>query len=312
MSDMASTSAIKPAALDLAGAGPRVQDYLELLKPRVMSLVVFSGFVGLMVAPGHIHPLLGAIAILCIAMSAGGCGAVNMWYDRDIDAVMLRTRGRPIPQGRVDAGTAAEFGGALIFAAVTLMALAVSWLAAGLLAFAAGFYIFVYTMWLKRRTSQNIVIGGAAGAFPPMIAWAAVTGHVDLPAFVLFAIIFFWTPPHFWALALYRNEDYRRAHVPMLPVIAGPRHTKIEMLIYTLLLFPLSLTPYFVHIGGMAYLVAASVLSGGFIVAAIRVMRDPSHRAARQMFGYSILYLTLLFTVLLVEHVLEPSLGRLI
>ena len=289
-----------------------VRDYIELLKPRVMSLVVFSGLVGLVVAPGHIHPLLGFVTILCIAMSAGGCGAVNMWYDRDIDAIMSRTRLRPIPQGRIDPETARDFGGALIFAAVMMMWLAVNVQAAALLALAAAFYIFVYTMWLKRRTPQNIVIGGAAGAFPPVIAWAAVTGHVNLPAIILFAIIFFWTPPHFWALALYRNEDYRRAGVPMLPVVKGSQRTKHEMLVYTFLLTPLSIAPYFVHIGGPLYLAGSIWLSLAFIACAVRVIRDESFKCARQMFGFSILYLFLLLGILLIEHLLLPLTGTLI
>src|SRR5580698_9691070 len=263
MQSATSTLAINPPVLTEAGA--RVRDYVELLKPRVMSLVVFSGLVGLVVAPGHMHPLLAFVTILCIALSAGGCGAVNMWYDRDIDAVMNRTRARPLPQGRIEPETARDFGGALIFAAVMLMWLAVNALAAALLASAAAFYIFVYTVWLKRRTPQNIVIGGAAGAFPPVIAWAAVTGQVGWPAVILFLIIFVWTPPHFWALALYRNEDYRRAGVPMLPVVAGARRTKIEMLIYTLILLPLSTAPYFTHIAGPAYLAGATALSLLFV-----------------------------------------------
>lgn len=285
--------------------GASVRDYLELLKPRVMSLVVFSGFVGLVIAPGHIHPLIGFVAVLCIALASGGSAAINMWYDRDIDAIMSRTRTRPLPQGRVTPEAALEFGGTLIFAAVALMALAVNWLAAGLLAFAAAFYVFVYTMWLKRRTPQNIVIGGAAGAFPPVIAWAAVTGHIGWPAIVLFLIIFVWTPPHFWALALYRNEDYRRAGVPMLPVIKGERRTKIEMLLYTLVLFPLSLAPCWLHSAGMVYLAGAIILSALFVICAVRVLLDKTYKAARQMFGYSILYLTLILTLLLVDHVIQ-------
>src|SRR3984957_2765733 len=257
MSDIAS---LAPQALPSVD-GARVRDYIELLKPRVMSLVVFSGLVGLVVAPGHIYPLLVFVSILCIALSAGGSAAVNMWYDRDIDAVMTRTRTRPLPQGRIEPDAALEFGGALIFVSVFLMGLAIGWLAAGLLAFAAAFYVFVYTMFLKRRTPQNIVIGGAAGAFPPVIGWAAVTGHVGLPAVILFLIIFFWTPPHFWALALYRNDDYRLANVPMLPVMKGERRTKIEMLIYTLALFPLSLMPVLTGIAGSVYFVGAFVLS---------------------------------------------------
>jgi protoheme IX farnesyltransferase len=299
------TSSLTADVLPLAGDGARVRDYIELLKPRVMSLVVFSGLVGLIVAPGTLHPLFGFITILCIALSAGGCAAVNMWYDRDIDAIMTRTKKRPIPQGRIEGQAALEFGATLIFASVLLMALAVNMLAATLLAFAAAFYVFVYTMGLKRRTPQNIVIGGAAGAFPPVIGWAAVTGQVALPALVLFLIIFFWTPPHFWALALYRNEDYRRAKVPMLPVIAGERHTKIVMLIYTLILFPLSLAPYFVGLGGVMYLIGAVILSGIFIACAIRVLLDTSHKSARQMFGYSLIYLTLLLSLLLVDPVVR-------
>ncbi len=305
MKDVASTLAAEPLILDYASVGPRVGDYIELLKPRVMSLVVFSGFVGLMVAPGHIHPLLGFVTILCIALSAGGSAAVNMWYDRDIDRVMVRTQRRPLPQGRVDPQAALEFGGAMIFGSVALMWLAIGGLAACLLAFAAGFYVFVYTMWLKRRTPQNIVIGGAAGAFPPMIAWAAVTGNVALPAVVLFLIIFFWTPPHFWALALYRNDDYTRAGVPMLPVIRGERRTKIEMLVYTLILFPLSLAPAFLGIGGMVYLIGASILSSLFVICAVRVLRDKTHRSAKQMFLYSLFYLTALLSLLLVEQALK-------
>jgi protoheme IX farnesyltransferase len=305
MTDAASSVVAELSPFERVSVGPRVRDYIELLKPRVMSLVVFSGLVGLIIAPSHIHPLFGFITVLCIALSAGGSAAVNMWYDRDIDAIMTRTKTRPIPQGRIEPNAALEFGGILIFGSVAMMALVIGWLAAGLLAFAAAFYIFVYTMGVKRRTPQNIVIGGAAGAFPPVIAWAAVTGHVGLPAIILFAIIFFWTPPHFWALALYRNDDYRRAGVPMLPVISGERRTKIEMLIYTLLLFPISLVPAFTGIGGRIYLVGAAILSGLFIVCAIRVLRDTTHKSARQMFGFSLFYLTALFCLLLIEHVLQ-------
>jgi protoheme IX farnesyltransferase len=305
---MEDTAFLTPDAYALPHAGAGVRDYIELLKPRVMSLVVFSGFVGLMVAPGALHPLLGFVAILCIAISAGGSAAVNMWYDRDIDAIMTRTRRRPLPQGRIAPQAALEFGSTLIAVSVLLMALAVNVLAAGLLAFAAGFYIFVYTMGLKRRTPWNIVIGGAAGAFPPVIGWVAVTGHIALPAVVLFLIIFFWTPPHFWALALYRNDDYRQANVPMLPVTAGPKRTKIEMLIYTLILFPLSLAPAYTGIAGNIYLTGAVVLSSIFIFCAVRVLFDKSHRSAQQMFGFSLIYLTVLMGLLLVEHVSGGSL----
>ena len=298
MSDAANSLPID-SALVAEGAG--VRDYVELLKPRVMSLVVFSGLVGLMMAPGSIHPFIGFVAILCIAMSAGGSAAINMWYDRDIDAVMMRTRHRPLPEGRIDPTTALEFGGALIFASVMLMWLAVNLTSALLLAFASFFYVYIYTIGLKRRTPWNIVIGGAAGAFPPVIGWAAVTGQAGWQAWVLFAIIFFWTPPHFWALALYRNEDYRRAGVPMLPVMKGPRRTKIEMLVYTLILLPLSLVPVFAGMSGAFYGVGAFVLSCGFIVCAIRVLRDNGFKAARQMFFYSLIYLAALFALMIAE-----------
>jgi len=290
-------TAVAPAA-----AGARVADFVELLKPRVMSLVVFSGFAGMMVAPGELHPVLAAVAILCIAVGAGAAAAINMWYDRDIDAVMHRTRNRPIPAGRVDAQEAVSFGIVLAIGAVSLMALAVNWLAAGLLALTIAFYVFVYTMWLKRRTPQNIVIGGAAGAFPPMIGWAAVTGTIDLAPIVLFLLIFMWTPPHFWALALYRSGDYARAGVPMLPVVAGARATKKQMLAYTVLLAPLALAPWFLGIAGALYAGAAAILGALFILAAVRVWYDSGERAARQMFAFSILYLFLLFTLLIADR----------
>jgi protoheme IX farnesyltransferase len=289
------------AAVDAAGA--RVGDFIQLLKPRVMSLVVFSGFAGLMVAPGVLHPVLAAVAILCIALGSGAAGAINMWYDRDIDAVMQRTRGRPIPMGRVDPAEAVSFGIVLAIGSVTLMGLAVNWLAAGLLAAAIAFYVFVYTMWLKRRTPQNIVIGGAAGAFPPVIGWAAVTGDISLAPIALFLLIFMWTPPHFWALALYRRGDYARAGVPMLPVVAGISATKRQMLLYTLALFPLALAPWALGIAGAAYGLTAAVLGGLFILAAVRVWFEAEgDKAARQMFAFSILYLFLLFTMLIVDR----------
>ncbi|MBI1274026.1 MAG: protoheme IX farnesyltransferase [Alphaproteobacteria bacterium] len=280
-----------------------VRDYAALLKPRVMSLVVFSGLAGVVIAPGHMHPVLAAVAVLCIALSAGGCGAINMWFDRDIDAVMHRTRTRPIPQGRVAPHEAAEIGVMLVLGSFALMGLAANWLAAGLLLAAALFYVFVYTMWLKRMTPQNIVIGGAAGAFPPMIGWAAATGEVGWPAIVLFALIFFWTPPHFWALALYRNDDYRRAGIPMMPVVAGEASTKIQMLVYTLLLLPLALAPYFMGFAGPGYLATAAVLGALFVACAVRVLFDKTHGSARQMFAFSIFYLFALFGVLMVEHI---------
>ncbi len=291
-----------------AREGARVSDFLQLLKPRVMSLVVFSGFAGMMVAPGHLHPLLAAVAVLCIAVGAGASGAINMWYDRDIDAVMSRTRHRPIPAGRVDPSEAAGFGVVLAIVSVGMMGIAVNWLAAGLLAGAILFYVIVYTMWLKRRTPQNIVIGGAAGAFPPMIGWAAETGHLGVAPIVLFLLIFMWTPPHFWALALFRSADYAKAGVPMLPVVAGPRATKLQMLIYTLLLFPLALLPWMLGIAGAVYGVSAMVLGALFILAAVRVWFDPTDRSAKRMFAFSILYLFLLFALLIADR--APGLLR--
>src|SRR5215831_6152516 len=201
-----------------------------------MSLVVFSGIAGMVAAPGHLHPLLAAVAVLCIAVGAGASGAINMWYDRDIDAIMSRTCRRPIPAGRIEPSEAAGFGVVLTIGSVGLMGLAINWLAGGLLAVTILFYVFVYTMWLKRRTPQNIVIGGAAGAFPPMIGWAAVTGHISLGSIVLFLLIFVWTPPHFWALSLYRTEDYARARIPMLPVVSGDASTRRQIMLYTLVL----------------------------------------------------------------------------
>ena len=282
-----------------------VSDFFALLKPRVMLLVVFTGFAGLMVAPGEIHPLLAAVAIFCIALASGAAGAINMWYDRDIDAVMERTRERPIPTGRVEPAEALTFGVILSAFAVMMMFLATNAVAAGLLAAAVLFYVFVYTVWLKRRTPQNIVIGGAAGAFPPAIGWAVVTGNVGIEAVILFALIFFWTPPHFWALALYRSKDYAAAGVPMLPVIRGARATKWQMLAYTVLLLPLALMPC---IAGFAswvlYGSAAGILSGVFILSALYVLTDETDRSAKRMFGFSIFYLFALFGLLVADNAL--------
>ncbi|HKX07156.1 MAG TPA: heme o synthase [Stellaceae bacterium] len=287
---------------DLAETGARVEDYAALLKPRVMSLVVFTGFVGLYLAPGHMHPVLAAVAVLCIAVGAGASGAINMWYDRDIDALMSRTASRPLPAGRMAPGDALGFGCFLAVASVTLMGLAINLAAATLLAATIAFYVFVYTVWLKRRTPQNIVIGGAAGALPPIVGWAAATGDVAPAAVALFALIFFWTPPHFWALALYRAGDYARAGVPMLPVVAGPQATKRQMLAYTLVLWPCALAPYFLSVAGAVYAAVALGLSAAFTGFAIKVLRDPTHGSARQMFGFSILYLFLLFALMLIDR----------
>jgi protoheme IX farnesyltransferase len=281
---------------------PALGDYIALLKPRVMSLVVFTGWVGLYLAPGHLPPVLAFTAVLCIAVAAGAAGAINMWYERDIDAVMERTRNRPLPAGRMAPGDALGFGVVLAVAAVLLMGLALNVVAALLLALTIAFYVFVYTIWLKRRTAQNIVIGGAAGAFPPLVGWAAVTGQIGIPALALFALIFFWTPPHFWALALYRAGDYAKAGVPMLPVVAGPRETKKQILLYTLVLWPVSLTPAMLGVAGFVYGAGALVLSALFTLCALRVMRDPGERAAKQMFGFSLFYLFLLFALLVIDR----------
>ena len=291
------------AAIRLATAtGAGVADFVELLKPRVMALVVFTGFVGMVMAPGHLHPVLAGVAVLCIAVGAGAAGAINMWYERDIDALMRRTAGRPLPTGRMMPGEALGFGVVLAVGAVLVMGLAATWVAAELLALTIGFYVFVYTIWLKRRTPQNIVIGGAAGAFPPIIGWAAVSGDVGWGAIALFAVIFFWTPPHFWALSLYRADDYAAASVPMLPVVAGPRETKRQMLLYTLVLWPATAAPWLLGVAGGLYAAGALLLSAMFTVSAIRVCCDDGHRSARQMFAFSLLYLFLVFGLLLVDH----------
>src|SRR3954470_21721963 len=251
-----------------------VEDYLALLKPRVMSLVVFTALVGLLVAPGHIHPVIGFTALLCIAIGAGASGALNMWYDADIDAVMTRTMRRPIPAGRVQPGEALAFGVMLAGFSVAVFGLLVNWVAAGLLAFTIFFYVFVYTMWLKRSTPQNIVIGGAAGAFPPMIGWAAVTGDITLAPVLMFLIIFFWTPPHFWALGLLKSDDYARAGVPMLPVVAGPDATRKQILIYSVILAPVGLTPTLFGFAGHLYGVVALACGAVMLQLAWRVYRD--------------------------------------
>jgi len=277
-------------------------DFIALLKPRVMSLVVFTGVVGMLLAPGALHPVLAVVAILCIAVGAGAAGAINMWYDRDIDALMTRTRNRPIPAGRVAPNIALGFGISLAVASVSMMALAVNGLAAGLLAFTIFFYIVIYSMTLKRRTPQNIVIGGAAGAFPPMIGWAAVSGDVTLAPVVLFAIIFLWTPPHFWALALYKRGDYDKAGVPMLPVVAGRKSTAWQMLAYTVALLPVTLLPSVIGLSGAVYGAGALALGLVFMGYAISVIRDTGERSARRMFPFSILYLFLIFVLLLVDQ----------
>ena len=282
----------------------RVVDYAIILKPRVMSLVVFVGLVGLLLAPGAIAPWTGAIAVACIAFGAGASGAINMWYDRDIDLIMGRTRDRPIPSGRMAPAHALIVGAVLATASIATMAVVVNLAAAALLAVTVLYYVFIYTVWLKRRTPQNIVFGGVAGALPPVIGWAAVTGTVSLESLSLFAIIFLWTPPHSWALALFSNADYTRAGVPMLPVVAGARETKRQILIYTGLMIAATYMPVIIGLSGVLYGVAATVLGAGFVHHAVRVWRDETDQAARPMFGYSIMYLFLIFVFLLVDRAL--------
>jgi protoheme IX farnesyltransferase len=287
----------------MAGVG----DYIALLKPRVMSLVVFTALVGLLVAPVAVHPVIAFTALLCIAVGAGAAGALNMWYDADVDALMARTADRPIPRGRVSAGEARAFGLTLAVGSVLVLGLLVNLVAAGLLAFTIFFYVVIYTMWLKRSTPQNIVIGGAAGALPPVIGWAAATGGIGIEPVLLFLIVFLWTPPHFWALSLYRADEYARARIPMLPVVAGAAETRRQILLYSLLLAPVGMAPWLLGHAGAAYGVTALVAGAALIALAWRVRAAEGgphgERAARQLFGYSILYLFVLFAVMLAESV---------
>jgi protoheme IX farnesyltransferase len=307
-------------ALSATKTPARWQDFILLLKPRVMSLVVFTALTGLVCAGRPVHPVLAAVAILCIAVGAGASGALNMWYDADIDAQMRRTRGRPVPSGKVQGADALALGVVLSLFSVMLMGMALNWLAAGLLAFTIVFYAVVYTMWLKRWTAQNIVIGGLAGALPPVIGWAAAAGTTPLNAWLLCAIIFMWTPPHFWALSLYTSEDYAKAGVPMMPVVKGAASTRRQILVYSLLLIPLCLAPAATGLGGPVYLGVAGVGGAVFLLLAWRLYRsdageaaDPRNddglydvragaRDARNLFAFSILYLSLLFATLLGEH----------
>ena len=295
-----------PQSATLANANfASVGDYFALLKPRVMSLVLFTGVVGLVLAPGSIPLATAFTALLCIAVGAGASGALNMAYDADIDALMTRTQGRPVPQGHLTAGDARAFGATLSVGAVTVMGLLVNLVAAALLAFTIAFYVFVYTMWLKRRTPQNIVIGGLAGALPPAIGWAAVTGSLALPPLVLVGIIFLWTPPHFWALSLYRADDYARARVPMLPVTAGKSETRRQIIIYTVLVVASGFAPVLLGFAGPLYLVVTAALGALFLVQSIRVAMETNparEPQARKLFGISILYLFGLFAALLVEQ----------
>ncbi|MBG1233422.1 heme o synthase [Aestuariivirga litoralis] len=290
------------------GGQGSARDYFELLKPRVMSLVIFTAIVGLFAAPVHIHPWFGFITILCISMGAGASGALNMWYDADIDAVMQRTMKRPVPSGSILPSEAFGFGLVLSLLSVAMLGLFVNMQSAALLAFTIFFYVVIYTMGLKRRTSQNIVIGGAAGAFPPMISWVAATGRIDLGAIALFLLIFVWTPPHFWALALWREGDYHKAGVPMLPNVHGRAETRKQILIYALLCIPVAALPAMVGVAGWLYTVGAAAMTLVFVAKAVKLYRlgenDLNNKVAKGLFGFSIIWLFALFALILVEKIL--------
>ena len=281
----------------------RVADYANLLKPRVMMLVVFTAITGMVLAPGAIPLWQGVVSILCIAIGAGASGAINMWYDRDIDQFMARTQKRPIPAGKVEPTQALVFGVVLAAFSVVVMHLAVNSEASGLLLFTILYYVFLYTMWLKRKTPQNIVIGGASGAFPPMIGWVSVTGDFSFESGILFLIIFLWTPPHTWALALFRHGDYERVGVPMMPVVVGSHSTKVQMLIYTLLLIPVTLVPGFIGMSGLLYTAGAGALGALFLHHCWKLLKDKDDSHARPTFLFSILYLFLIFAFLLIDQV---------
>lgn len=276
-----------------------VKDYILLMKPRVMSLVVFTGFSGMWLAPNSLHPFINVIALICIAIGAGSAGAINMWYDRDIDALMKRTQKRPIIRGAIEADEALSFGLIMAFFSVFFMALCVNFLSALLLLFTIFYYICIYTMWLKRNSIQNIVIGGAAGALPPVIGYASVSGGVSLDSIILFLIIFIWTPPHSWALALFCNDDYKNCKVPMMPVIKGALYTKKQILIYSVLLFLTSLMPFFIGMSNIIYLVIAVVLGLVFLYYSISLFYDNTdNKQAKRFFAYSIFYLFFIFVLL--------------
>jgi len=302
------------------GIAPRISeaevgDFIALLKPRVMSLVIFTALVGIVLAPGHVHPVIALTSLICIAVGAGASGALNMWYDRDIDALMSRTINRPIPRGSVSPEEALAFGMVLTFFSVVTLGILVNWYAAALLAFTIFFYVVVYTMWLKRWTVQNIVIGGAAGALPPVVGWVAATGSLSVAPLLLFLIIFLWTPPHFWALALYRSDDYARAKVPMLPVVAGPDATRLQILLYTILLTAVAIAAWPLGYFGPGYGVVSIVSGAGLLWLAVDIYRQregaAAVRAARRMFGFSILYLFALFATLLIEAMV-PVVGKMV
>jgi heme o synthase len=286
------------------------RDFVALTKPRVMTLVVFTGLCGLLAAPQSIHPVLAFTAILCIALGAGAAAALNQWYESDIDGLMDRTAGRPLPAGRMDRQTALHFGVGLGAFSVLLMGLAVNVVAAAILLASILFYVLIYTVWLKRRTPQNIVVGGAAGAFPPVIGWAAATGRVELLPVLLFALIFLWTPPHFWSLSLFMRSDYSRAGVPMMPVVAGVRHTRQQILLYTFPMIAVAVAPWQLGLTGALYGISALVLSIPFVALAAQISlsaeTDPAHmKPERQLFAYSMLYLAGLFAMLVVDRLVR-------
>ena len=284
------------------------RDFFALTKPRVMSLVIFTGLCGLLAAPQSVHPVIGFTAILCIAIGAGGAAALNQWWEADLDAKMKRTASRPLPAGRMDRKAARDFGIALSAGSVLVMGVAVGWLAAAILAISIVYYSVIYTIWLKPRTPQNIVIGGGAGAFPPMIGWIAATGEITLMPVLLFAIIFFWTPPHFWALALFVETDYAAAGIPMMPVVAGHQSTRRQILVYAILLLPITLMPFWLHVAGWLYGLGALLLSGVFLLLSLRVAvfrgdaGDMDMRPEKRLFGYSVLYLFALFAALVADR----------
>lgn len=285
------------------------RDFLALTKPRVMSLVVFTGLCGLIAAPGTLHPTLAFTAVLCIALGAGAAGALNQWYEADIDSLMKRTEGRPLPAGRMDPQSALHFGVGVSVLSVLLLGTATNWFAAALLAGSILYYVLIYTVWLKRRTPQNIVIGGAAGAFPPLIGWAAVTGDVGLLPFLMFALVFFWTPPHSWALALFVRSDYARAGVPMMPVAAGEQPTRRQILLYTVPMIAVALAPWALGLAGMLSGVVAALGSLVFAVAALKVglrttQAEDSMGPEKALFGVSILYLFALFAALALDRMI--------
>ena len=295
-------------AIPLAPALPADwRDFLALTKPRVMTLVVYTGLAGLLAARIHINPVIGFTAILCIALGAGACGALNMWYEADLDVHMKRTQNRPLPSGRMDRQAALHFGVGVGVFSVLLMGLAVNLLAAVILAASILFYVLIYTVWLKRRTPQNIVIGGAAGAFPPLIGWAAATGRIALLPVLMFALVFLWTPPHFWALSLFVRTDYAAAGVPMMPVVAGAAATRRQVMLYSLPMAAVAVAPWPLGLAGAIYGVAAAALSAWFVVLAVRVGRsvEPDQAlmlAERRLFRFSILYLFALFGALVVDR----------